>query len=156
LVNGIEQRNGAEARAISHATHTAEVDTFQADITTGYPEAAKLSSLIRQVSLHRSGNGTVEIIDTFKFIDTPSPFESALMTYGETDLSVLGTVLIQGKQGSLKVTYDPGKVSATVEEFDSNREGLRIAHKYPKVRRIAFQLKKSQVTGELKLSLTPQ
>lgn len=156
LVNGQEQRAGAEAKAVVQATHTKEVDTFKADMTSAYPPEAKLQSLIRTLSLHRSGEGSwVEVEDRYALSEAGLPFESALITYGKIQEESAGKVTIQGDQGTLRIEFDPGQLQVNIREFDSQEEHLRVADEHSKVRRIAFQVKEPGKEGVLNLKLVP-
>ncbi len=156
LVNGQEQRSGAEAKAVVQVTHTTEVDTFRADITAAYPPEAKLQSLIRTLKLHRTNEGGfVEVDDNYTFTDAGLPFESALITYGETSQPQDGTVFIQGEHGKLNIKFDPSVVTVQVNEFDPVEEHLRVDAGHPKVKRIAFLVKEHTEKGRIHLQITP-
>lgn len=156
LVNGFEQRAGREAASVTQATHTEEVDTFHADITSAYPPGAELARLIRTVALHRDKpTAWIEINDAAVFEIPSATFESALITYAEVDTTAEGAVLLKGEKGGLRVEYDPGAYSPKVTEFDAAEAKLSTAKAKPIIRRIAFRGTKPAETFDCRLKLIP-
>lgn len=157
-VHGMEQIPGAAARAVVAVTQTDSVDTFCADITSAYPPAAGLKSLVRTVSLHRQpGKGWVELRDDYSVTIPDATFESALITHGEIKNIRPGVVKILGDQGSLEIEYQPIEgTTVLVQEFDSKSEKLRTAESRPVVRRLGLIRKVGEGRGSLSLRITPQ
>ncbi len=156
LVNGQEQRAGADAKAVVQVTHTDEVDTFHADLTAAYPPEAKIQSLIRTLSLHRTTEGGwVDLKDQYTLTEKGTSFESALITYGVVQQAPEGKVMIQGNHGKLIIEFDPSLVKAEVKEFDSAGEHMRNTDDHTKIRRIAFQIKETGNKGFIHLKLAP-
>lgn len=156
-VHGIEQIAGAQARAIAAVTRTDEVDTFRADITSAYPPAAGLKSLVRTIKLHRKpGDGWVEVRDDCSVSIPDATFESALITYGQIEIAKPGLVRIQGQHGAIEISYQPEEgTAASVQEFDSKAEKLRTAEAKPIVRRLALTRKAENEAAHLTLRIVP-
>ncbi|NUN95420.1 MAG: heparinase II/III family protein [Candidatus Omnitrophica bacterium] len=156
LVNGFEQFAGKTAASITQITHTKEVDTFHADITSAYPPGAGLARLIRTVALHRDqGEGWIELHDTAAFNVSSATFESALITYAEADTRPAGAVLLKGEDGGLRVEYNPEQFTAEVTEFDAAEAKLPTAKENPTIRRIAFRGKQPSEAFECRLKMIP-
>ncbi len=155
VVNGFEQRAGDFSAKNVKAEHTPKKDTLQSDIVNAYPEEANLQSLIRQVSLVRGGQGKIELIDTASFRVVPQSYESALITFGNVDLPQPGIVRIQGEKAGLQIEYDSQCWNVDVEELSSAEAHLRVADRYPVVRRIAVRCKEPKMEITLKVTVVP-
>ncbi len=155
FVNGFEQRPGPFGAKNVQSTHTAERDSLISDIADAYPQEAGLQSLIRHVSLFRESGGRVEIGDHAIFRESPRSYESALLTFGNVETPQPGQLRIQGEKASLSIEYDASLWEIAVEEKSSKEVLLRVAEKYPVIRRIAFRCIKPAMEIDWKIVVLP-
>lgn len=139
FVNGQEQCVGHFAAKDVKPSHTPKRDSLRSDIADAYPPEVGLNSLIREISLIRKGKGRIELNDRVTFKEIPKSYESALMTFCSVDTRHPGIVTIQGEKAGLRIEYNAKAWEVQVTDYSSEEAKLRVAEKYPTLRRIAFR-----------------
>jgi Heparinase II/III-like protein len=125
-------------------------DMVRLDLAGAYPVEAGLVSLVRTVRLRREpAGGWVELTDEVRF-NSPSTFESVLVTLGTADVDS-DSVILRGERGALRVGFDPAAVSARVETV----EGADLSAGPTDVRRVVFALAESLASGLVRLRIEP-
>lgn len=150
--NGQEQLPGGEhgARLLQHlADDPADMVAFE--VRDAYPPEADLDSLKRTVVVHRGPPAWVELTDEVRFTSEPADFESALITFGEAEVSPT-SVLLRGERGALRVYFDPESVVPRVEVV----EGVDLAEGPADVRRVVFALQDRAQEGSVRLRIEPE
>lgn len=150
--NGKEQMHGEEYAAVmlKHTSDAAQ-DSMTLELKGAYPADADLSSLVRTVTLHRTApRGWVELVDEIKFSSRPGQCESVLTTFSDVRIGQ-DAVTIQGKQGALKVGFDPAVVSARVDLMKQVDMGLGPVD----VNCIVFAFHQPVKTGQIALRIEP-
>lgn len=150
--NGQEQLPGGEhgARLLQHrADDHADLAAFE--LRDAYPPDADLDSLERTVVLRRGPSARVELTDEVRFSTGPGSFESALITFGEAEVSP-DSVLLRGERGALRVYFDPESLVPRVEVV----EGVDLAEGPAEVRRVIFALPEPAQEGSVHLRIEPE
>jgi hypothetical protein len=150
--NGKEQLPGEEYAAVTlaHVTDTSQ-DSLSMELKGAYPAEADLESLKRTVTLHRTApRGWVELVDEVKFASKPGQCESVLTTFSAVTVGK-DALTIQGKQGALKVSFDPAVVAARVDLMKQVDLGLGPAD----VNCIVFAFHQPVKSGMIHLRIDP-
>jgi hypothetical protein len=100
LVNGFEQRAGAEAAASSFTgRHDGMVSVVELDFAAAYPAAAGLASLTRNMRLDRQGAGRITLTDRASFAAGTGEFATVIVTLDRIAQAEPGFVLLHGETG---------------------------------------------------------
>jgi hypothetical protein len=119
-VAGQLQRRGRDAAArVMAAEFTDEADLLQLDLKAAYA-VETLRSLQRTFVYSREGRGQLSMVDEVQ-LDTPSSFETALITYGPWKQAAADRLVVGEANGSVTIHIDTGGapfkvVAQTVEE----------------------------------------
>ncbi|HJQ28620.1 MAG TPA: heparinase II/III family protein [Rubrobacter sp.] len=152
IPNGQVQVTGGEhgARLLEHrADHSSDLAAFE--LRDAYPPEAGLDSLTRTVVLHRGPPARIELRDEVRFTTVPGSFESALITFGDVDVSS-DSVRLRGERVVLRVFFDPESVTPRVEVV----EDVDLAEGPADVRRVVFAFPEPAKEGSVILRIEPE
>lgn len=117
VVNGLEQAEGAERRALllDHG-HGADADWLVLEFAAAYPEDAGIGRLERRMLFdRRAPAGRIELVDTFAFREeAPGRFQSVLITQGQVRIA-RGVVHISDGEAGLAVAFDSEAAAVSLE-----------------------------------------
>lgn len=126
IINGAEQKEGEKFKAAGSTFRaTAKNAVFSTDIAGAYPESAKVKSWLRSYNLTRGKS--FEIGDKYELTDAVSGATTStnLMTYCKVSQVKPGLLKLEGDGFTLNMSYNPGKVSASIEFIHVKDNSLR-------------------------------
>jgi len=125
VINGAEQKDGPEyvAKNSSFAANSKMV-RFSADISGAYPTRANVKSWVRTYTLNRGKNFVIG--DKYELTSVSgAPTSSNLITYCKVSEGKPGELIFEGEGFTLKMNYDPKKLSPKIEFIEVTDAGLR-------------------------------
>ncbi len=125
VINGVEQKEGPEfmAKNSSFAANSKSV-RFSADISGAYPAAANVKSWVRTYTLNRGKNFIIS--DKYELTPVSGAHTSSnLITYCKVSEGKPGELIFEGEGFTLKMTYDPRKISPITEFIEVTDAGLK-------------------------------
>lgn len=151
VINGIQQKFGAEYKA-SNVKATKSKDSFSADISTAYPEEAKVRSWVRSYKLD---NDKLMVSDNFRLTQCKTPHRINFLSWGDIDISHSGEVRINVQGVKSKLKYDSKKFVASIE--DINLTDVRLSKVWgPVIRRITLTAKTTDTAGEYRYIISKE
>ncbi len=122
-INGVLQSAGREycARDVKYQA-TDQSAELTMDLASAYPSSAKVDQWQRTVRLNRGDS--VELVEKFKLKEITGPTLENLMTPMQVETNTPGQFLLraasnaQGSKASLKLEFDPHKLSPVVETIE--------------------------------------
>jgi len=153
VINGFEQKEGEEYRAKNTAfTSDSKKISFSTDIAGAYPAGAKVKSWVRTYTLNRGKSFVISDKYVLNSL-SDAPTSSNLITYCTVREAKPGELIFEGEGFSLKMSYDPSKMKASVQYIEVNDAGLK--RYWPKgVTRIVLDYIKPGLSGSEKLTFT--
>jgi hypothetical protein len=118
-LNGIMQKNGRDYRAKGVSYEAGEKSAkFSLDISSAYPEEAKVRSWIRTIALNRGKD--VIIHDKYKMEEVTQKLQMTLMSWRKPVLGKEGEIQLENPEGipdlePIVLRYDEKKFEANVE-----------------------------------------
>ncbi|MBK9389866.1 MAG: heparinase II/III family protein [Bacteroidetes bacterium] len=125
VINGVEQKEGPEFMA-KNSTFVANSKTvrFSSDISGAYPSGANVKLWVRSYTLNRGKNFI--ITDKYELASVSgAPSSSNLITYCKVSEGKPGELIFEGEGFTLKMNYDPKKLSPKIEFIEVTDAGLR-------------------------------
>ncbi len=151
LINDCQQPAGAQytAQVVEHSSSENE-DVLELELKGAYPDEAKLESLRRRMSLHRSADGGwIEIDDTIRLAEKTGACRCPLHTWGEITQESEGKLRIVGEKAAITIQYQPEEATPIIEQVDLKDK------KFSKpVNRIAFDVSIQNGSGHLHLRIS--
>jgi hypothetical protein len=161
LINGCQQPAGAQyaAQVVEHSSSEAE-DALELELKGAYPKEAKLESLRRRMSLHRSPD-RIDIDDQIHLDEKMGVYRCPLYTFGEVTQENEGELRIGfdtasptqpkvGEKAEIMVQYQPRGMAPAIEQVDLKDR------KFTKpVSRIVFDVPIQNGSGSLHLRISP-
>ena len=154
LVGGCEQAVGAHhAAAAVRRLAGEDGDGLVMDLAGAYPAEAGLEALWRRVVLHRqaAGPGRVQIADAAHFAGQAKPFETALITFADVRPDGPGALRLVGRNGAVRVLFDPDTVDATCRPHPK----VRLRFGMRDVVRVALAARQPGLQTEIALRIVP-
>ena len=151
LVNGCQQPAGPQyaAQVIEHSSSEA-VDALELELKKAYPEEAKLESLRRRMSLHRSADGGwIEIDDQIRFEEKTGACRCPLYSWGKITQEG-DEIRIVGEKSAIAIQYQPEDMAPIIEQFD-----LKDKKFSEPVNRVVFDVPVKDGSGHLHLRISP-
>ena len=146
-INGFDQLPGRDYKAkdTGFKANNKQI-VFSTDITDAYPGEAAILKWKRIYQLDRGKRFVVT--DKYQFSQTPvNPTTLNFVTYCKVSVSKPGTLLLQGDDYSLELTYNSSAVIPEIEFIEVMDNGLK--RYWPDgVTRVVFTLKSTRVKGE--------
>jgi len=130
-IDGMMQSPGKDftARDVHFETND-KITRFQLDIAKAYPAEAKLKSWVRCLTLHHKQS--LQLVDTYEFMEPPTNLTLSLMTPCRVNLSVPGEIHLleapltgKWKSGTGIIIYDKTHLSVMVEDIPIEDKALR-------------------------------
>jgi len=125
VINGTEQKDGAMYQAKNSVfTSNDKIVKFSTDIAGAYLPEANVKSWVRTYTLNRNKNFIIN--DKYELSSVgSSPTTSNLMTYCKVSEGKPGELIFEGEGFSLKMTYNPNKISPKIEYIEVSDAGLK-------------------------------
>lgn len=146
VINGVEQKEGPEFMA-KNSTFSANSKSvrFSSDISGAYPSGANVKLWVRSYTLNRGKNFI--ITDKYELASIAgAPSSSNLITYCKVSEGKTGELIFEGEGFTLKMNYDPKKLSPKIEFIEVTDAGLK--RYWPKgVTRVVLQFKNIGSSG---------
>lgn len=125
IIDGQEQRAGQEhaARVVRNETGS-EALVFELDLTNAY-RVSSLEQFVRTFTWscdHDKACARLELTDSFAFRRVPDALEELFISFHQPRIAP-GTVVWQGRAGSVSLTFDADRFDATIETIPT-REHL--------------------------------
>ncbi|WP_212002466.1 heparinase II/III family protein [Chitinophaga sp. HK235] len=114
-VNGVQQQDGRmfQAKDVSFKDNrTSKV--LSMDIAAAYPEAAMVKALKRTFTFTPSSSG-LQLAESYELEAWKAPYLLHFMTSLPVDAATPGTVVLQGSEARLLLTYDPALFEVVVD-----------------------------------------
>ncbi|TRX62039.1 heparinase [Fulvivirga sp. M361] len=159
-INGVMQQNGLEFKAENVAyTSGKRKTTLSMEIAGAYPPGAGLSSWRRSLTLDRKKG--IILSDVYQLEKPGQDIQLSFMTICQVNADIPGQVRLlvdPGRGQSILVTYDPEKLSATLERLPLNTaHDLRIKKFWGEhMVRILFSAKKEMKEDIFTMHITKQ
>jgi len=125
VINGVEQKEGEvfKAKNSSFAANDKYI-RFSTDISGAYLPEANVKTWVRSYTLNRGKN--FEINDKFELSSiSPAVTSSNLITYCRVSEAKPGELIFEGDGFTLKMTYNPKKISPKIEFIEVKDAALK-------------------------------
>ena len=152
-INGYDQKEGRQFKAMNT---TFQADNrkavFTTDIADAYVADAGIDSWERSYRLDRGKKFTIKDSYQFKEIQM-APTTMNFITVCKVSTHAEGELMLEGEDFTLRMKYDPGKVTPEMEFYEVNDRLLR--RYWPDgITRIVFTLKNQGTRGQNQIILT--
>lgn len=111
MINGVPQKFGANYKG-TNVQFDAKAKRFTADISTAYPQQAKVDKWVRSYTLNK---GRLIIKDDFELKETVQNNELHFLVWGKVDAAELGKIKLTVDQQSVAMLYDKNAFTVNVE-----------------------------------------
>lgn len=150
MINGVPQKFGSEYKATKVKFDPKRM-SYSANIATAYPKECEVKEWIRSYTLT---NNELRIEDSFTLNKTLKNNQINFLTWGDTDISKAGEVIISVKGEKVRLTYDKNSFSPVKETI--KLEDPRLSNVWGKeVYRISLNAKTVSLTGKYAFTVQP-
>jgi len=152
-INGYDQLAGRNYKATNgqFSADKKQVN-FSTDIAAAYPKEAGINKWVRSYRLDRGKRFVVK--DEYVFNKMPeNPTTLNFVAYCKVTESKPGTLVLQGEDYSLELTYNSKTTKPTIEFIEVTDNGLK-RYCPNGVTRIVFNLKNPGLKGENRITIT--
>jgi len=146
VINGVEQKEGAAFKAKNSSfSASSKSVSFSADIAGAYLPAANIKSWVRTYTLNIGKNFIIS--DKYELSSiTSAPTSSNLITSCRVSEGKPGELIFNGDGFTLRMSYDPKKISPEVEFIEVTDSGLK--RYWPEgVTRVVLRFINTKTTG---------